>query len=479
MMSWFKIFTIFIAFSSVTIADDPCRYQTEKGVIDLSSLARTDDKAKYPDKLPATGSGYKYSYNPCKPFTELPSCQGVAGCQVSTDGKYSFSIGKQDTAKWNPGGIGGSPTVTYTDGPKTLVVTLVCSKAGTDELEALGESSTNNYKMRLTNKCACWDGCGGTPPPPPPPPPQRNCSMHGHVYTSDKEIIQSTLLDIAINPSQPSPTTSSYAVVDKYGAVIELYLIGIDDVPSVFFCLQSLQVLSIIGCTNLSIPSELLLLADTLASFTVANISTSLTLPPELFNMTILSTLSIINSSLTELSEDIINLDKLTELTLDQNQLTSLPTALGKMASLKRLSVSNNLRLASLNALNGSTSLTTLQGSHCIITNLPPNILSLSTIELNNNLLTSLDGLNIIESNSTISMSFANNSINSISNDFFNNMQTIEYLDLSGNQLSKLPVSIYPAKGFQILNLRNNVFGHQETEWVQGIFRPTNSTVIM
>ncbi|CAF3417866.1 unnamed protein product [Rotaria socialis] len=162
-MYWLTIATSFAILSLLIIADDPCRYQTEKGVIDISSLARTDDKAKYPDKAPATGSGYKYSYNPCKPFTELPSCQGVAACQVSTDGKYSFSIGKQDSAKWNSGGIGGSPTVTYTDGPKTLVVTLVCSKDGTDELEALGESSTNNYRMRLTNKCACWDGCGGGP----------------------------------------------------------------------------------------------------------------------------------------------------------------------------------------------------------------------------------------------------------------------------------------------------------------------------
>ncbi|CAF3522807.1 unnamed protein product [Rotaria socialis] len=162
-MYWLTIATSFAILSLLIIADDSCRYQTDKGVIDISSLARTDDKAKYPDKVPATGSGYKYSYNPCKPFTELPSCQGVAACQVSTDGKYSFSIGKQETAKWNPGGIGGYPTVTYTDGPKTLIVTLVCSKNGSDELEALGESSTNNYKMRLTNKCACWDGCGGGP----------------------------------------------------------------------------------------------------------------------------------------------------------------------------------------------------------------------------------------------------------------------------------------------------------------------------
>ncbi|CAF5012960.1 unnamed protein product [Rotaria socialis] len=80
-MYWLTIATSFAILSLLIIADDSCRYQTDKGVIDISSLARTDDKAKYLDKVPATASGYKYSYNPCKPFTELPSCQGVAACQ--------------------------------------------------------------------------------------------------------------------------------------------------------------------------------------------------------------------------------------------------------------------------------------------------------------------------------------------------------------------------------------------------------------
>ncbi|CAF3633940.1 unnamed protein product [Rotaria sp. Silwood1] len=159
MMSWLTIFTCFAFLSSLIIANDPCRFESStKGVIDLTSLGRTDGKAAYPDKLPSTGSGYKYSYNPCKPFTEEPACKGVAVCQVSMDGKFSFSLGTQESASWNQGGIGGGPSVTYSAGEQTVVVTLECVTDGTNELEALGEVSTNHYKLNLKHKCACWDG---------------------------------------------------------------------------------------------------------------------------------------------------------------------------------------------------------------------------------------------------------------------------------------------------------------------------------
>ncbi|CAF2639248.1 unnamed protein product [Rotaria sp. Silwood2] len=159
--------TGFAVLSSLIIADDPCRYQDpKKGVLDLTSLGRTDGKAAYSDIIPPTGSNYKYSYNPCKPFTEEPTCKGVAVCQVSMDGKFSFSLGAQDSVKWNPGaGLGSSLTILYSAGEKKVTVTLQCVTDGTHELEALGEPSLNNYKFILSHKCACWDGCGGGPSP--------------------------------------------------------------------------------------------------------------------------------------------------------------------------------------------------------------------------------------------------------------------------------------------------------------------------
>ncbi|CAF3734598.1 unnamed protein product [Adineta steineri] len=163
---WLTIITISSALlTSSVIADDPCRFETTKGIIDLTSVGRTDGKPAYADKTPPASTDYKYSYNPCKPFTELPNCIGVAACQISADGKLSFSLGKQESVKWNPGaGMGSIPSITYTQGAKVVTVTLVCSTDGSEDFDAMGESPINNYKFRLSHKCACWNGCGDVPP---------------------------------------------------------------------------------------------------------------------------------------------------------------------------------------------------------------------------------------------------------------------------------------------------------------------------
>lgn len=79
-------------------ADNPCRFDNSKGVIDLSTVGRSDGKAAFPDKTPPTSPDYseciqcavglrslrsslEYSYNPCQPFTEEPACKNVAACQ--------------------------------------------------------------------------------------------------------------------------------------------------------------------------------------------------------------------------------------------------------------------------------------------------------------------------------------------------------------------------------------------------------------
>jgi hypothetical protein len=60
MMTWLIIFAIIIAvLLSLSIADDPCRFEDpSKGVLDLTSSGRTDGKAAYPDVAPSTGSNY-------------------------------------------------------------------------------------------------------------------------------------------------------------------------------------------------------------------------------------------------------------------------------------------------------------------------------------------------------------------------------------------------------------------------------------
>ena len=77
---------------------------------------------------------------------------------VSEDGLYSFSLGTQDSAKW---ATGDPPTISYDTGERHVTVELNCSDGGTSDLEALGEDPPTYYKLRLTSKCACWNGCTG------------------------------------------------------------------------------------------------------------------------------------------------------------------------------------------------------------------------------------------------------------------------------------------------------------------------------
>jgi hypothetical protein len=80
---------------------------------------------------------------------------------VSLDGIFAFPIGEQNSAQWNPGAsLESLPSVSYLYGVKTSIVTLQCSTDESNIFEALGEDPINTYKFRLTNRCACWNGCG-------------------------------------------------------------------------------------------------------------------------------------------------------------------------------------------------------------------------------------------------------------------------------------------------------------------------------
>jgi len=152
---------VFTVLSSLSLADDPCRFEVNgKGVIDISSLAKKDKTAAFPDEAPAAGSNYRYSYNPCKPFSEGETCIDVAVCQVSFDAKFTFILGKQDSAKWDAGVGATNPMLSYSYKEKNVQIEMNCAQdKTTPELEALGEGPQNFYKFKLTSKCACYNGC--------------------------------------------------------------------------------------------------------------------------------------------------------------------------------------------------------------------------------------------------------------------------------------------------------------------------------
>ena len=79
---------------------------------------------------------------------------------VSNDDKYAFTLGKQESASWNPGSdLDGPPSINYAYADKKVTVALKCSTEGNNEFQAFGEDPVNHYRFQLTHKCACWNGC--------------------------------------------------------------------------------------------------------------------------------------------------------------------------------------------------------------------------------------------------------------------------------------------------------------------------------
>jgi hypothetical protein len=76
------------------------------------------------------------------------------------DGQFTFILGTQESAQWSAGaGLDSLPQVSYSSGEKRVTVVLECKNDGPTEFEAFGEDPINNYKFRLADKCACWNGC--------------------------------------------------------------------------------------------------------------------------------------------------------------------------------------------------------------------------------------------------------------------------------------------------------------------------------
>jgi Leucine-rich repeat (LRR) protein len=301
-----------------------------------------------------------------------------------------------------------------------------------------------------------------------------DCSM----YTSDKQIIQSLPFKISINPTTFNIPILTYARVDNQGRVIELNITSIENMPLSIFCLKSLQSLTLQYSNNLSIPSEIGRVASSLTSLNLIRISDALTLPSELFNLTKLTTLSIVSCGLEALSDDIEKLFLLSNLTLTANRLRTLPASLSTMMLLSSVTVDSNSALSSLDALSRSRSMTQLRASYCAIDHLPSDMPNLGFIEMRNNSLTSLEGLETLGWLYGQSFIFTNNKITTIP---FKNgrIQRLNNFELTNNLLAELHEAFYNIVDLKTIDLRNNKFDEKETEWIRGRFRPTTTTVFL
>jgi hypothetical protein len=58
MITRFPIFTVVFALLSSFIIADPCRFEHSRGIIDLTTVGRSDGNPAYLDKQPTTGSNW-------------------------------------------------------------------------------------------------------------------------------------------------------------------------------------------------------------------------------------------------------------------------------------------------------------------------------------------------------------------------------------------------------------------------------------
>lgn len=87
----------------------------------------------------------------------------------------SYTIGLQDNAYWinmdsnTNNSIRSIVYPTLSSSNRRLTVQLICDQTiSSHYLQIFGETSLNEYTMKLTSPCACWNGCTQSPPTPEP-----------------------------------------------------------------------------------------------------------------------------------------------------------------------------------------------------------------------------------------------------------------------------------------------------------------------
>ncbi|XP_064648085.1 uncharacterized protein LOC135500496 [Lineus longissimus] len=137
-----------------------CTYDDGSGTVDFQNLAGTSGP-RLLDQYDKNRQ-YKYSYNPCNPFTEQ-TCNNVAVCEVTVDasGSTSFTTpaGTQDSATFTT--TGGQLKIVYKTRPTEFnyqtTVTLKCdaSLTGSPKFDIAGAVTFNTAEMTMTHASLC------------------------------------------------------------------------------------------------------------------------------------------------------------------------------------------------------------------------------------------------------------------------------------------------------------------------------------
>jgi Leucine-rich repeat (LRR) protein len=201
-------------------------------------------------------------------------------------------------------------------------------------------------------------------------------------------------------------------------------------------------------------------------------------LPEQIGKLTHLEGLTFFNTGLVALPDSIGNLSSLIFLDLSKNKLTSLPTTIAKSRSLGYVNLENNLKLRSVQSLNGLPNLYNLSTIYCPIERLPLDLPELSGLHMYNNNLTDLIGIGTL-GNKTTDLKWFGFTMNRIRfiPPSIHYVCNLEGLDLDDNQLRTLPTELFNMTTLRYLDIRNNPFSSDELEAIVAKFNTTNPSL--
>lgn len=213
--------------------------------------------------------------------------------------------------------------------------------------------------------------------------------------------------------------------------------------------------LNLIGLDLTSLPPEI---GELTALTTLElNYNQLTTLPPEIGKLTALTTLELNYNQLAALPPDVGSLTALTTLRLGNNNLTTLPVEIGKLTALTTLELNYNQLTRLPLEIGKLTALTTLELNYNQLTTLPPQLgklTVLTTLWLSYNQLTTLP-VEISQLTALTTLWLNNNRLTTLPPEF-SKLTALTTLFLHGNPALGLPDYILRLMPFEVGGRRKN-----------------------
>ena len=168
-------------------------------------------------------------------------------------------------------------------------------------------------------------------------------------------------------------------------------------------------------------------------------------------------TLDFSRKNIKELPPEIGQLTNLTSLYLHDNQLTTVPPEVGQLTNLKTLDLSHNQLTTVPSEIGGLTNLTSLDIDNNQLTTMPSEIGKLTKLmrfDLDNNKLTGI-ALEIVQLTNLETLYLSGNRLTSVPSEI-GKLTKLTSLDLYGNQLTTVPPEIGRLAKLTELSLNNN-----------------------